>query len=118
MNKRTTIPKGDLEIGQRIRVIRKNKNLTQRRLAELVMISPSSITRLENGQVMVSVFTMIELVRVLDVSISEMLFGDSLDMVTETDLLEIAIKLKKCSLEEQKKLIKLFAELIDVFLLR
>ena len=54
------VSKGDIAIGQRIRKIREEKSMTQKKLAEKVMVSPSSITRLESGQTMVSVFTIIK----------------------------------------------------------
>ncbi|WP_432765162.1 helix-turn-helix domain-containing protein [Hungatella effluvii] len=49
------ISKGDKLIGQRVKELRMKQNLTQKELAELVMGSPSSITRLETGQIMVSI---------------------------------------------------------------
>lgn len=69
MEKEHTFSKGDVEIGQRIRRLRKYLRMTQKELAEKVMISPSSITRLESGQIMVSLFTLIEIAKVLQVPV-------------------------------------------------
>ena len=38
-----TVSKGDIVIGQRIKKIREEKSMTQKKLAEKVMVSPSSI---------------------------------------------------------------------------
>ena len=80
------VSKGDIAIGQRIRKIREEKSMTQKKLAEKVMVSPSSITRLESGQTMVSVFTIIKIAEVLNTSISFLLSGDE-DDLNKSDIL-------------------------------
>ena len=79
MEKKITF-KGDAEIGRRVRVIRENKSMTQRKLAEKVMVSPSSIARLESGQTMVSVFTIIRIAEVLNTPVSFLLSGCAEDL--------------------------------------
>lgn len=116
MEKDQIILKGDIEIGNRVKEYRKIRKLTQRKLAELVMVSPSSITRLEKGQIMVSVFTMIEIAKVLDVSISYLLMGETPKETFEsTDFLMIYEKLEKCSARQRKHLIHAFEHMIDAF---
>lgn len=111
------ISKGDIEIGNRVRKYRTIRKLTQRRLAELVMVSPSSITRLEKGQIMVSVFTMIEIAKVLDVSISYLLVGENnKDILDGTEFLIVYEKLEKCSIKQRYHLIRAFEQMIDAFL--
>jgi len=116
MEKDQIIPKGDIEIGKRVKEYRKMHKLTQRKLAELVMVSPSSITRLEKGQIMVSVFTMIEIAKVLDVSISYLLVGENCkDIFDGTELLSIYEKLGKCSIKQRRHLLHAFEHIIDAF---
>lgn len=81
------VSKGDIAIGQRIRKIREEKSMTQKKLAEKVMVSPSSITRLESGQTMVSVFTIIKIAEVLNTSISFLLSGDEDDLNSKGQIL-------------------------------
>ena len=45
----------NIRIGRRIKTLREKRSITQKELAVRVMISPSSITRLESGETMVSV---------------------------------------------------------------
>ena len=45
----------NIRIGRRIKTLREKRSITQKELADRVMISPSSITRLESGETMVSV---------------------------------------------------------------
>lgn len=119
MNKDQIILKGDIEIGKRVKEYRKLCKLTQRRLAELVMVSPSSITRLEKGQIMVSVFTMIEIARVLDASISYLLVGEKYrDSFEERELLIIFEKLEKCPIDQRKHLIRAFNQIVDALFLK
>ncbi len=37
------------EIGKRIRMLRKNKDITQEKLAEILSVSPQSVSKWENG---------------------------------------------------------------------
>ena len=102
----------NVEIGKRIKTFRCKKQLTQRQLAELVMVSPSCITRLEKGDSMVSIFTMMEIARILDVSIAEILYGS--DVFNKIELICLANKLEKCTPEQRKALISNFENLVDI----
>lgn len=92
------------KIGKRIRDYRLLKGLTQENLAELADTSLSAISRLENGHLMVSVEKLIEIARVLDVTVDYLLIDF---IVTENNsmpncIYEINFFLKKLSLEEQE----------------
>ena len=110
------VSKGDIAIGQRIRKIREEKSMTQKKLAEKVMVSPSSITRLESGQTMVSVFTIIKIAEVFNTSISFLLSGDE-DDLNKSDILEIAKKLDRCTTEQREILLQSFGNILDAFFL-
>ncbi len=114
MEKDKQVLKGDLQIGKRIKEMRKKRDLTQRKLAELVMVSPSCITRLEAGEAMVSVFTMIQIAKVLNVSVTYILEGITEDF-KDSELLGIASKLKLCTAEQRKMLICGFEEIVEAF---
>ena len=88
--------------------------MTQKKLAEKVMVSPSSITRLESGQTMVSVFTIIKIAEVLNTSISFLLSGDE-DDLNKSDILEIAKKLDRCTAEQREVLLQSFGNILDAF---
>lgn len=119
MEKDQIILKGDIGIGNRVKEYRQTRDLTQRQLAELVMISPSSVTRLEKGQIMVSVFTMIEIAKVLNVSITYLLMGEnnSQNEFDSTEFKLVSEKLEKCSIKQRKHLIRVFEEMIDIIFL-
>lgn len=113
MGKNVIIPKGDIEIGKRIKILREENSLTQKQLAEMVMISPSSITRLEAGKTMVSVFTMIKIAEALKVSIADILETSDNNRTLELDLLGLSKKLNHCSEAQRKTLIHSFEQIVD-----
>jgi transcriptional regulator with XRE-family HTH domain len=90
------VSKGDIAIGQKIRKVREEKSMIQKKLAKNVMVSSSSITRLESGQTMVSMFTIIKMAEVLNTSISFLLSGDE-DDLNKSNILKIAKKLDRCT---------------------
>lgn len=55
------------DIGRRLRVIRKNRGLTQMQLGELCGIDNKTISRAENGHYSISVDEVARLARALDV---------------------------------------------------
>ena len=110
-------PKGDAVIGNRIKELRIRNALTQKRLAELVMVSASSIARLETGQSMVSVFTMIKIAEALNVSTSALLMDAHQNVYVDEDLRAISTKLKNCTPAQRQKFIHLMEETIDAMIL-
>ena len=61
------------DIGQRIKMKRVEKGLTQEKLAELVCIGPSHMSHLESGKTMASMDVFIALCNVLECSADELL---------------------------------------------
>lgn len=61
------------EIGRRVRDARDKKGISQEKLAELVDLSLSSISRLETGRTMVSVEKLLRIADALNVGIDELL---------------------------------------------
>lgn len=113
MYERESIANGDAAIGNRVRKLRERKSLTQKKLADLVMVSSSSITRLESGKSMVSVFTIKRVAKVLNVSVADILEGDE---TTTSELSTLSKKLNQCPLEQRRNLIRCFEEIVDNFL--
>lgn len=113
MGKKVIVPKGDIEIGRRIRTLREANSLTQKQLAEMVMVSPSSITRLESGKTMVSVFTMIKIAEVLKVSVADILIASENSKKMELELSGLSTRLTHCSEAQRKNLIRSFEQIVD-----
>ena len=89
----STFENNAIEIGKRVRRFRKYCHITQRELAERVMVSQSSITRLETGETMPSVFTMMCIAEVLHAPISKLLLGNQCE--PDDQLSGIVMKMKE-----------------------
>lgn len=64
-----------IEIGKRIKAERKSKNFSQERLAEEINVTPHYIYEIERGLKTMSLETLINLSKALDVTTDYILFG-------------------------------------------
>ena len=62
-----------IQLGQRIREIRKWRNMTQGELANAAHIAPSNISEIEHGKVSIQATTLMKIIIALGVSPNEML---------------------------------------------
>ena len=68
-----------VKIGQFIKAIRKEKNLTQREVAERLSISEKTVSKWETGNGLPEVSLMLPLCELLEISVNELLSGERLD---------------------------------------
>ena len=68
-----------VKIGQFIKAIRKDKNLTQREVAEKLNISEKTVSKWETGNGLPEVGLMLPLCELLEISVNELLSGERLD---------------------------------------
>ena len=68
-----------VKIGQFIKTIRKEKNLTQREIAERMSISEKTVSKWETGNGLPEVSLMLPLCKLLEISVNELLSGERLD---------------------------------------
>lgn len=83
------------ETGQRVKEVRKQQNLTQERLAELIEVSPHYIYEIEKGLKCMSINVLSSISTHLEVSSDYLLFGTTLlerDVPSSTDRLELITK--------------------------
>lgn len=97
-----------LKIGRFISECRKNNNLTQLQLAEKLNITDRAVSKWENGKSLPDSSIMLDLCRILNITVNDLLNGEKTDMDNynkdmEKNLLEI-IKQKE---ESDKKLLSL-----------
>ena len=104
----------NIRIGRRIKTLLEKRSITQKELADRVMISPSSITRLESGETMVSVQTLQLIARSLKVPAGVFLDEQREDI--EFDDPEVMELLKKCTPSQREKLNQIFKLILDCFL--
>ena len=61
------------KIGERLKRIRRENNLTQEKLAEMAEVDPKSVIEIENGKRNLTIKTLSKLASALKVSISDIL---------------------------------------------
>ena len=96
------------KIGKFIAECRKKKNLTQMQLAEELNITDRAVSKWETGKAMPDSSIMLELCKILDISVNDLLCGevvtvDNYSKELESNLLEM-IKQKE---EADRRLLKL-----------
>ena len=64
-----------IEIGNRIRIKRKEMNLTQEKLSELIDVSPSYISEIERGSSICSLQTISNIAITLNTNLDYLVFG-------------------------------------------
>ena len=79
------------EIGNRIKLCRKEKKLTQERLAELVDVSPHYIYEIERGNKTMSLNILIQISRALSVSTDYILLGYKTNAPAPSDRLNLIL---------------------------
>lgn len=69
-------------LGKRIKELRKEKNLTQEKLAELIDIDTRNIIKIENGETFPRLKTLEKLLEVFQISISELFLYEHLQDIS------------------------------------
>ena len=118
------------KIGEFIKTMRKEKNLTQKELSEILCCTDKAISRWETGRGIPEVSLLIPLSKALDISVNELLIGERIkeDEINEKtqQLIVETIKHTDKKIEGMKKMLyilfRLFLEisclhLIILFLL-
>ncbi len=92
--------------GKRIRQIRLQNKLTQSELAELVDLSVSYISHIENGKKTASFLSLIKIADELNVTIDELLYGIQKDRPADFQL-ELLSIFNDCTTKEREVLISI-----------
>lgn len=94
------------KIGRFLKELRKEKNLTQERLAEKLNISGRTVSRWETGNNMPDISLLVELAEFYDVSIAEIIDGERKSETMEKEAKEVAEKMSDYAGAEKEALIK------------
>lgn len=100
-------------IGNRIREIRKSKNLTQAKLAEISGVEPSNISHIERAATKLSLPTLINIANALEVTLDELVYGN----IAKSSHISIKLiddLLADCTAEELKALVQVIKTTKDV----
>lgn len=90
-----------IKIGKFISEKRKEKNITQSKLAEMLYITDRAVSKWERGLCLPDAGTMPELCKILDISINDLFSGEKVDMKNNEKILEEHL-LEMTKLKEEK----------------
>lgn len=96
-----------IKIGEFISLKRKEKNITQRQLAEMLNITDRAVSKWENGICLPDAGNMPELCRILGITINDLFSGEVVDMMDNNKAEENLLKLKKENEEKDRRLLSL-----------
>lgn len=102
----------NVEIGERIKRAREEKNLTQEKLAETIDVSTQYVSDLERGVVGASLSTLKSICTALDVTSDQLLFGNASEEVTQIHLMESCASLTPKQLKALTEIIKIYIQAI------
>lgn len=94
-----------IEVGERIRELRRKRNLTQEELAEQLNISPVSMCRIEKGSKGASIDLLVEITNYFKTSMDYLIFGKELS--------ELEILLDGLPEEKRKRVINIMYSVIE-----
>ena len=97
-----------IKIGKFISFKRKEKNITQSELAEMLNITDRAISKWENGICLPDASNMTDLCKILDISINDLFSGEVVDMKdNEKKLAENLLEMIKIKKQRDKELLSL-----------
>lgn len=96
-----------IDIGSRIKVSRKSMGVSQEKLAEMAFVSPHYIYEIERGMKTMSVETLINLSKALNISTDYILFGNK-----EQDNFSLSEELDRLNEQQRKRAENAFMALL------
>ena len=102
------------DIGKRVRKARKKKGLTQGQLAEMVDVSPTHISHIENGATKLGLPTIVDIANALDVTVDRLLC-DSIPSAKQEFKNEISELFELFSAAELRYLAELIPSAVAAF---
>jgi transcriptional regulator with XRE-family HTH domain len=94
--------KQPLLVGDRIRILRKDRNLTQAELATSIGIQQSDLCRMENGEYKVSLETLFKILSIFQINIAEFFHEETPPTISEKDV-DFLREFQKLDSESQRE---------------
>ena len=95
-----------IKIGTFLKLLRKEKNLTQEQLAEQLGVSNRTVSRWENGNNMPDISLLSEIAEFYDVSIPELIYGERKSENMREEAKEVAETMSNYAKAEKETLVK------------
>ena len=111
--------KGNMTLGEKIKKLRNNANISQEDLAEQIGVSRQIVTKWENDAGLPDIQNLKKIAKVFDISIDELLdYKDELfekDILEEKYSLEGITKTGKCRSKEEQYVVNRFGGAISIY---
>ena len=101
------------QLGQRIRKLRKQADLTQAQLAELVGITPDYVGRIERGRGAVTIATLSQIAAALNAPLRQFVDLEEIDSASREQVLKVIQALLRKKRVEELRRVCLFLEALD-----
>ncbi len=95
-----------IKIGSFLKLLRKEKNLTQEQLADQLGVSNRTVSRWENGNNMPDISLLAEIAEFYDVSIPELIYGERKSESMREEVKEVAETMSDYAKAEKETLVK------------
>lgn len=102
-----------MDVGERIRELRKKHNMTTNKLAELCNTSQPVISKLENGHRIPDIPTLKKICEVFDITLADFFAPENISKPVEGNLEELLNNAKELSPEQIKSLSNFLKTIID-----
>lgn len=99
-------------ISTRIAGLRKSRNMTQEKLAEMLNVSPKHISHVERGCANLSIENLIEVSKIFNCSLDYIIIG----RVSEQDVIQLPEGIVQLLHSENKEMLILLNRYLEVFL--
>lgn len=96
-------------IGKRIRFLRKNKNMTQEKLANATNLAPNHISNIETGTTKLSLPALLQIAVILETDVNTLLYDNTPTLVEAYDA-DVRTILADCSSKERNFLLDLMVQ--------
>ena len=95
-----------VKTGNFLKELRKEKNLTQEQLAEILGVSGRSVSRWETGNNMPDLTLLVEIADFYDVDVRELIEGERKSEMNTEEVKDVAAKMADYAESEKSKLLK------------
>ena len=95
-----------IAIGKRIRSARLAKKMTQETLSNMIDVTPTYISTIENGHTKLSLSTLLSIAQILDTTVDQLLYDNTPVLISQFDA-DIKELTSDCSKQEKEFLLEI-----------
>ena len=102
-----------IAIGKRIRSARLAKKMTQETLSNMIDVTPTYISTIENGHTKLSLSTLLSIAQILDTTVDQLLYDNTPVLISQFDA-DIKELTSDCSKQEKEFLLEIIKHCVII----